>query len=137
MPSPPSPRPMIDRIDEAAIALLVERFYGRALQDPELGPVFAAAVSDWPAHYRRLADFWSSLMLGTGRYKGNPFSAHLGKGVRPELFPLWLDLWRQTTAELFTPEIAAAFDARAERIGDSLTSGLFFRPPDGDTPSAP
>ena len=118
---------MIDRLDEAAIALLVERFYGRALQDPELGPVFQAAVTDWPAHYVRLNDFWSSLMLGTGRYKGNPFSAHLGKGIEPRFFDRWLGLWRQTTAELFAPDLAQLLNERAERIGDSLNNGLFFR----------
>lgn len=36
----PADPPPFDRIDEAAIALLVERFYSRALADPELGPVF-------------------------------------------------------------------------------------------------
>ena len=118
---------MFDRIDEAAIAALVERFYDRARRDGMLGPVFEAAVHDWPAHFARLADFWSSVMLTTGRYKGNPFAAHLGKAIEPPLFDRWLELWRETTAELFTPEIARAFDDKAERIADSLKSGLFFR----------
>ena len=121
---------MIDRIDDAAIAALVERFYGKARRDEVLGPVFEAAVHDWPAHSARLTDFWSSVMLTTGRYKGNPFAAHLGKGVAPPQFDRWLALWRETTAEMFTPEIAGAFAHKAERIGDSLKAGLFFRASD-------
>jgi hemoglobin len=118
----------IDRIDEDAIALMVERFYGRARQDGLLGPVFEAAVHDWPAHFARLEDFWSSVLLTTGRYKGNPFAAHLNKGIEPAFFDRWLSLWRQTADELFTPETARLFVHKAERIGESLSTGLFFRP---------
>jgi hemoglobin len=118
---------MIEVIDEPAIALLVERFYGKARADALIGPVFEAAVEDWPAHFARLNDFWSAVMLTSGRYKGNPFAAHLGKGVELHFFARWLELWRETTAELFTPQVAALFDAKAERIGESLKAGLLFR----------
>ena len=37
-------------LDEAAIALLVDRFYDRVRRDPELGPVFNNAVHDWDVH---------------------------------------------------------------------------------------
>lgn len=120
----------ISRLDEAAIALMVERFYVRARQDELLGPVFEAAVEDWPAHFARLEDFWSSVLLTTGRYKGNPFAAHLDKGIEPAFFDRWISLWRRTAEELFTPELAGVFVHKAERIGQSLSSGLFFRPAD-------
>ncbi|WP_029006574.1 group III truncated hemoglobin [Azorhizobium doebereinerae] len=116
------------RIDEPAIAELVERFYGYARADARLGPVFAAAVHDWPGHMATLKDFWSSVMLGSGRYKGNPFAVHTALPLEPGLFQDWLGLWHKTTAELFEPEVAAQFDARAERIADSLKAGLFFNP---------
>lgn len=121
---------MLDRIDDAAIAVLVERFYGKARRDEALGPVFEAAVHDWPAHFARLTDFWSSVMLTTGRYKGNPFAAHLGKAIEPAHFDRWLVLWRETATEMFVPQIARAFSDKAERIGDSLKAGLFFRASD-------
>jgi hemoglobin len=118
----------IARIDEEAIALMVRRFYERARQDAQLGPVFEAAVHDWPAHFARLEDFWSSVLLTTGRYKGNPFARHLNRGIGPEMFPRWLGLWRETAQELFEPQPAQLLIHRAERIGDSLRSGMFFRP---------
>lgn len=119
-------------LDEEAIALMVRRFYERARRDEQLGPVFEAAVHDWPAHFARLDDFWSSVMLTTGRYKGNPFAKHLNRGIAAGMFDRWLDLWRRTAEELFEPRIAQAFVHKAERIGESLRSGMFFRPPEHD-----
>lgn len=115
-------------LDEAAIAELVRCFYNRARRDPLIGPVFEAAVEDWEEHLARLTDFWSSVMLTTGHYKGNPFGAHRPLPLTPRMFEVWLGLWRETTAELFEPAVAVAFDEKAERIAASLTQGLFFRP---------
>ena len=117
------PRP----VAEAEIAELVSRFYARARRDARIGPIFEAAVDDWPDHMARLTDFWTSVMLASGRYKGNPFGAHRPLPLEPGLFEIWLGLWRETTAEMFEPEIARLFDEKAERIADSLSSGLFFR----------
>jgi hemoglobin len=112
---------------EADIGRLVRAFYGRARRDAQLGPIFNAAVEDWDEHMERLTDFWSSVMLSSGRYKGNPFAVHRPLPMRPELFDVWLRLWRETTAEIFEPEVAAQFDVRADRIAESLKAGLFFR----------
>ncbi len=61
-----------DSITEPAIATLVRRFCGKARLDPTLGPVFEDTVDDWNEHLDKLCDFWSSVMLTTGRYKSNP-----------------------------------------------------------------
>ncbi|GLK78988.1 group III truncated hemoglobin [Methylopila turkensis] len=124
---------------EAELLGLVEAFYARVRSDPELGPLFEGHVEDWTEHLERLGAFWSSVMLGSGRYKGNPFAAHLKLRDRlePALFARWLALWRATAAERFPPEIAAELDARAGRIAVSLQAGLLFRPegaPSGPEP---
>jgi hemoglobin len=118
---------MTQTLTEADIERLVRRFYERARADAHIGPVFEAAIHDWEAHMLRLTDFWSSVMLGAGRYKGNPFGAHRPLPLEPEMFEAWLGLWRQTTAELFEPPVAQAFVEKAERMASSLTAGLFFR----------
>ena len=118
----------LDDISEPAIAALVDRFYAAARRDPVIGPVFNGAVQDWDEHLRRLGDFWSSVMLTTGRYKGNPMAAHLKHPIEPEFFVRWLALWQQTAAELFAPEAAARFRDKAERIAESLKLALFYRP---------
>jgi len=64
-------------IDDAMIDRLVRAFYARARLDPLLGPIFARNVGDWEAHFARMRDFWSSVALMSGRYHGQPMSAHL------------------------------------------------------------
>ncbi|ACL57049.1 group III truncated hemoglobin [Methylobacterium nodulans] len=118
-------------LDEASLARFLDAFYARVRRDPLIGPVFATAIPDpdWPRHMATIQDFWSSVLLRTGRYKGNPFGKHQALGVlRPDHFARWLSLFEETAAELFAPEIAAALVERAHRIGDSLRAGLFFRP---------
>ena len=47
-------------------------------------------------------DFWSSVMLTSGRYKGNPVAVHLRvEGIEPQLFDRWLALFDETCRELF------------------------------------
>lgn len=115
-------------ITEDAIAALVGRFYGKARLDPTIGPLFNVAVANWDEHLGKISDFWSSAMLSTGRYRGNPLAAHVKHPIEPEFFDRWLTLWHETTAEVFAPEAAAQFDYRAERIAESLKLALYYRP---------
>lgn len=116
-------------IDEAGLAKLVDAFYARVRADGHLGPIFNDAVHDWPEHVDKLTAFWSSIMLASGRYKGQPLPAHLKHRGRisPGSFQRWLDLWTQTTNELMEPQVAAALQAKAQRIAESLQLALFFR----------
>jgi hemoglobin len=126
-----APAPANTALTEDDITAVVDAFYAKARADPLLGPVFGRAIADedWPQHLAVIRDFWSSIMLKSGRYQRNPFSAHLRvKGIRPELFDRWLALFRDTCDELLTPDSAEALYAKAVMIGDSLKAGLFFRP---------
>jgi hemoglobin len=116
-------------INESSLAHLVNAFYARVRADAELGPIFNDAVHDWPEHLEKLAHFWSSVMLTTGRYKGQPVPAHLKHKDRitPALFDRWLDLWQQTTDELMEPAAAVALQSKAARIAESLQLAIFFK----------
>ncbi len=118
------------QLDDPGLARLVDRFYARVRADAELGPLFNDAVHDWPEHLEKLAAFWSSVMLTSGRYKGNPMMAHMKHRDRitPALFQRWLALWAETTADAMPPEAAAALQAKAARIAESLQLALFYRP---------
>ena len=119
----------VDGIDEAGLERLVHAFYARVREDAELGPIFNGAIADWPEHLGRLTAFWSSVMLTSGRYKGQPVPAHMKHRSRmtPALFDRWLALWGETARELMAPEAAAALEARAARIAESLQLALLFR----------
>jgi hemoglobin len=115
-------------IDETGIAELVDRFYAKARRDRTIGPIFNAAIEDWDAHLATLHSFWSSIMLTSGRYKGNPVAAHLKHAIEPAFFARWLELWGETAGEVFAPAAADSFRRKAERIAESLKLALFYRP---------
>jgi len=115
-------------ISESQIQELVHRFYAKARRDSEIGPVFNRVVADWDAHLENLTAFWSSVMLTSGRYKGNPMAAHLRlKDATPAHFARWLALFRETAEEIFPPDVSSAFVMRAENIARSLQLGMFYR----------
>jgi hemoglobin len=122
--------PVRDTVTEDGIRDLVDVFYARIRSDPELGPIFADAIpGDWGPHLATMRDFWSSLTLTSGRYKGNPLAVHRRiEGMEPHLFDRWLVLFSETCGELFTSDLAAAFVDKATRIAESFKLGLFYRP---------
>ena len=112
-------------VDEALITRQVHAFYGRVRRDPVLGPVFEAAIEDWDLHLAKLCDFWSSVLLMTGRFKGSPMAAHAqASGILDEHFALWLDLFERTARDICPPAAAALFIEKSRMIGRSLRMGL-------------
>ena len=129
--------PRLSEVTEEAIALLIDRFYAAVRQEPGLGPVFEAAIlpDEWPEHLATMRRFWSSVMLASGRYSGNPVAIHrtVANLQRP-LFARWLAVFEQTVGELFVADVAVQFTAKAQRIATSLQMALFHRlgqPPEG------
>ena len=121
-------------LDEAMIARLVAIFYARVRRDPTLGPIFNEAVADWDHHLAKIADFWSGVMLRTGRYHGRPMRPHLILPLEPAHFDAWLALFEATVREVCPEGVAEAFIIRARRIADSFEmarasqKGEFARP---------
>jgi hemoglobin len=122
----------VEDITEQGLNRLVTRFYTSVRSDELLGPVFNDAVEDWPDHLEKLTDFWSSIMLTSGRYKGTPMAAHLKHRARltPAMFERWLALWHEATvAEM--PDMAPLLQAKAARIAESFQLALRFVPASG------
>lgn len=111
-------------ITDPSVALMVRTFYERAREDPVIGPIFMNAVEDWDEHIAQITDFWSSIMLRTGRYSGRPLNPHLRLPLKPEHFDRWLELFEQTALDLFTAEIAEAYMIRARRIADNFEMAI-------------
>src|SRR3546814_14957613 len=71
-----------------------------------LGPIFARVLGDggWDAHLAKMCDFWSSVLLMTGRYAGRPMPAHVridtgddgksGAGLDATHFARWSGLFK-------------------------------------------
>jgi hemoglobin len=111
-------------IEEADIERLVRTFYGRAREDEILGPVFAAHVEDWEHHLLRIRDFWSSVVLRSGRYRGRPVPAHVPLPIDAAHFDRWLELFEKTALDVFPPPAAGIFVERARMIAASLEMAM-------------
>jgi hemoglobin len=107
-------------INDRSIGLLVRTFYGRAREDELIGPIFAAAVTDWEHHIGTITDFWSSVILRTGRYDGRPLRPHLALPLEGRHFDRWLRLFEATAREIYPADVAELFIAKARRIADSF-----------------
>ena len=117
-------------VTDKSIRRLVDDFYAKVRADEQLGPIFDRAIAgEWDAHLATMRDFWSSVMLTSGRYKGNPVAVHRAvEGIEYGLFARWLKLFDETSRELFAPEVATVFNTKAARIAESLQLAVFYRP---------
>jgi hemoglobin len=123
-PHPKAPG-LVAGIDEAMIAELVDRFYARVREDELIGPVFEARIEDWDEHLVKLRAFWSSVVLMTGRYKGQPMPVHAAIfEITDAHFERWLSLFADTAKKVCPPAAAALFVDRSQRIAQSLRLGI-------------
>ena len=114
---------MAELLNEASISTLVDTFYARVRRDDLIGPVFNRVVADWPEHLAKLKDFWSSVVLSAGRYKGNPMMAHMPiPEMDPRHLERWLSLWDLTLSEIFEPEVAEIFLGKAIMVGERFVA---------------
>lgn len=112
-------------VTPAQIDRVVQVFYARIRQHPDLGPIFAEHITDWPAHEDKIARFWRNAILLERAYEGNPMRVHMQAGnVRSDHFPLWLAAFDEVLQQELPPEIATAWSNLAHRIGQGLSFGL-------------
>jgi len=126
-------------IDDALISELVETFYDAVRSDALLGPIFLSHVADWTPHLARMKDFWASITLESGRFRGNPMLKHIAVGGLDNLhFDRWLILWNQTLDDIAPNDAAAqVFREAADRIASSLLTGIKVQRGGLDTISKP
>jgi hemoglobin len=115
---------MPNKITESEISILVDSFYTKVRRDPEIGPIFNAIIDDWPHHLALLKDFWSTVLLTTGRYKGDPMMKHLQLSLAPEHFERWLTLFEETANETLSSDHAAIIIEKSHRIAHNFKAGI-------------
>lgn len=116
---------------ESQLPAVLRAFYARVRADDQLGPIFNGAVHDWDEHLERIGDFWSSVVLGTRRYKGDPVAKHLrhADDIDQAKFERWLALWAETTNAMLPIDQAEALQGKASRIAESLHLAIRFASP--------
>lgn len=110
------------RITEDQIRALVLTFYERVREDTDLSPIFDRRLHGrWEPHLERMCDFWSSVLLATGRFVGNPVDVHARlTDLGPEHFDRWVELFRSTAIDILPAEIAIDVVGRAMRMRVAL-----------------
>lgn len=117
-------------VTDAQIAAVVAEFYTVIREHPGLGPVFAAHVTDWPAHEEKIVRFWRNAILHERNYHGNPLLVHREAGnVRPGMFEVWLTLFDSVLRRTLPPDTAEAWSTLAHRIGRGLRYGVIESTP--------
>lgn len=107
--------------------MLVDAFYTKVQHDAVIGPIFNEAVEDWPAHLVLLKGFWASVLLGIGKFKGNPLDTHMKLPISREHFERWLALFAETAMELLPEEKAQLFIDKSQRIAETFQRGMAAR----------
>lgn len=129
--------PGSDIDDRADIERLVRTFYGRALGDTMIGYLFTdIAHLDLDAHMPVITDFWETILLGTGSYRGGAYAVHAQLNAKSPLrgghFERWIALWTQSVDELFAGPRAEEAKAHAQRVARAFhrrLRGLPDEPP--------
>jgi hemoglobin len=114
-------------IQEHEISDLVDRFYAKVRVDAVIGPVFKEAIEDWPAHLALLKTFWSSVLLATRTYKGDPMMTHLQLPLEEAHFQRWLALFAETARETMPPNHAEVAIAKSQRIAQNFRNAIAWQ----------
>ncbi len=120
---------MEDIKNKEDIKILVDTFYAKVNQDELLSPIFnEKAKVNWEAHLPRMYQFWSSLLLDSNEYRGQPFDKHAEHSdhIHAEHFNRWISLFNETIDELFVGEKAKLAKTRAQSIGAIFQYKLDF-----------
>ncbi|BAV06126.1 hemoglobin [Filimonas lacunae] len=107
--------------NSADIQLLVNTFYDKVKEDPNIGFFFSEIIPvNWNTHLPRMYSFWESVLLGEASYKGNPVLKHVEINQKHPLqqahFGKWLELWKQTIDELFEGPTALCAQKKPEQM---------------------
>lgn len=109
---------------EEDITLMVDHFYAMIREDEVLGPIFNGHIDDWDEHLVKLRDFWSSMLLRTGRFDGAPMPKHVAlPELSAPLFQRWLALFAESLEEHPNQPMARMAHEMASRIAQRLWLG--------------
>jgi hemoglobin len=95
-----------EKVTEENLEIFLKAFYDAVQEDDLIGPVFTNRIGtteeDWAPHMIRVNQFWCSLLLAKGQFKGKMVPIHNQiPGLQTEHFKRWM--------EIFTPIVNAHY----------------------------
>jgi hemoglobin len=111
---------MYDIKTKSDIELLIDTFYSKLLQIDEMKLVFDGI--NFESHLPNIIRFWSFVLLDESGYKTNVFEKHIHLPIKLHHFDIWLNIFTQTTDELFLGETADLAKQRASVLTHTFKS---------------
>jgi hemoglobin len=107
------------------IELLMNTFYNKVKRDDTIGYIFNdIAKVNWDHHIPIICDFWETILLGATSYRNNAMAIHYTlnrkEPFQQKHFDRWLQLFNETTDELFSGAIATMAKTRAKSIASLM-----------------
>jgi len=104
------------------VETFVNNFYKKIALDKLLSPVFNAKIreDDWPAHLKRMYQFWNAILFSERGFEGNPMQKHMSLPIEEAHFSQWLYLFSQTIDELYEGPKAQEAKQRAASIAQIM-----------------
>ncbi|MBL7742158.1 MAG: group III truncated hemoglobin [Chitinophagaceae bacterium] len=115
----------MDITTRKSIELLITRFYEKVRQDNIIGFIFNDVMKvNWEEHLPVMFDFWETILLNETKYMRNAMGIHFEVNRKVKLekkhFVRWVQLFTETTDELYTGEVAEMAKKRARSIADVM-----------------
>ena len=109
------------------IKLMVDTFYEKVNLDDVLSPIFNDfAKINWETHLPRMYDFWSTILLSDGDYKGSPFDKHVPLPIDKLHFDRWMGIFLGNLEEYFEGPMTEDAKLRAQTISFTFQSKLEY-----------
>lgn len=111
------------------IQILVNTFYSKVQKDTLIGPVFNEKIGDrWPEHLEKMYRFWQTILLEVHTYSGSPFPPHKQLPIEKKHFNRWMELFIETTDQLFEGPLAEEAKLRAQNMAEMFNYKIeYFR----------
>ena len=115
------------------IEQVLTSFYEKAFSDEKIGRFFTEVVPlNLETHLPLIADFWESVIFGTGNYRKNVMGVHEHihelSQIRKEHLDRWVQLFTATVDEQFDGAKATLMKQRAASIATLMDIKLNHKP---------
>lgn len=110
---------------------LMNAFYAKAMKDTVIGHYFTEVVQlNLQTHIPRIVDFWETVIFAVNKYQGDTFGVHEHlhqlSAFRSAHFDRWVQLFKETTEELFAGDKTEIIKQRAESIATVMKIKLVY-----------
>ncbi len=107
------------------IELLINEFYTKAKADEVIGYIFTEVVElSWEIHMPIMYNFWETILLHSGNYRGGMMQKHFAldkkERLTPAHFARWKKLFLETVDTYFIGEKADEAKKRVELMSELM-----------------